>query len=323
MLHVVTALAVAAGIVTNDSTELRREDLMSALRSGGYTVILRHARTDRSYQEQVNVVPKERSLQRNLSDDGFKDAALIGVAFRKHGVTFADIISSPMYRCTETAELAAGKPTAITMDLRVFPTTPEQAALVKTPPKPGTNRILVTHHFVIEIYVPGIRPGDIAESEAVVVRHTTDGRIELVGRITLDDWSALVNPSPGKHAAAAANAGTGATPNFPDTHAGHLAREYIAAFNTGSADRMQAFLEQWAVADPARPTAERVASYMKLFEQHGTLSVAGVDSSEATLLTLGMRSKAGHFRLTVKSADAQPMRVASVTFTMMGPGGHR
>ncbi|HKS07555.1 MAG TPA: histidine phosphatase family protein [Gemmatimonadaceae bacterium] len=346
MLHVITALALAAGLLTKDSTELRREDLMTALRSGGYTVILRHARTDRSFQEQTNIVPKERSAQRNLTDDGFKDAALMGVAFRKHGITFADIISSPMYRCTETAELAVGKPTSVTMDLRVFPTTKEQEALVKTPPKPGTNRILVTHHFVIELYVPGIRPGDIGESEAVVIRHTNDGKVELVGRITLDDWSRLVNPSPATiakpapaplspDAAAVVHAGgyaaqhnatrnhTDTAAHIPDTHAGHIAREYIAAFNTGSVDKMKAFLEQWAVPDPARPTAERVASYAKLFEQHGPLSVAGIDTSEATLLTMGMHSKVGHLRLTVKSSDAQPMRFASVTFTMMQPGGHR
>jgi phosphohistidine phosphatase SixA len=345
MLRTISAFAVAAGVLLTDSAELRRDELMSELRKGGYTVILRHARTDRSFQEQVNPVPKERSAQRNLTDDGFKDAALMGVAFRKHGITFAEIISSPMYRCTETAELAAGKPTSATMDLRVFPATPEQAALVKAAPKPGTNRILVTHHFVIETYVPGIRPGEIAESEAVVVRHTSDGRIELVGRITLDDWSRLVNPSPatdatkpapaplspeaaaavhaGGYAALHAGAARDSTARIPDTHAGHIAREYIAAFNTGSVETMKAFLEQWATPDPARPTAERVASYTKLFEQHGPLSVASIDTSEATLLTMGMHSKVGHFRLTVKSSDAQPMRFASVTFTMMQPGGHR
>ena len=303
---------------------------MAALRRGGYTVILRHARTDYSFKEEMGAVPKERSLQRNLSDDGFRDAALMGVAFRKHGIAFSEIISSPMFRTVETAELAAGKPVT-TMALRVFPSTPEQAALVTAAPKPGTNRLLVTHHFVIETHVPGIRPGDIAESEAAVVRHTADGRVELIGKIKLDDWHALVNPNHGApRASGPAPHTSGPTPHAtvpngitpPDTHAGHLAREYIAAFNTGDAEKMRAFLESWMVADPARPTDERLKSYAKLFEDHGPLSVSKVEIAESLEVVLGMRSKRGNFRLTVKSSEAQPMRASSVTFTLM-EGAHR
>ena len=77
------------------------------------------------------------------------------------------------------------------MALRVFPSTAEQAALVSAPTPSGTNRLLVTHHFVIETHVPGIKPGDIGESEAVVVRPTANGKLELIGRITLSDWEAL------------------------------------------------------------------------------------------------------------------------------------
>ena len=326
MLHLASLVTLALGLATADSTELRREALMTALRSGGYTVILRHARTDRSFQEERSYVPKERSAQRNLTDDGVRDAALMGVVFRKHGITFAEIISSPMYRTVETAEMAAGTPTRLTMDLRSIPSTPEQAALIKTPPKPGTNRLLVTHHFVIETHVPGIRPGDIAESEAVVVRHTASGAIELVGRITLDDWKALANPS-GTHAPPAAAtvrghaAPSGTTAQIPDTHAGHLAREYIAAFNSGNPEKMRAYIESYMVANPARSTDERLASYASLFEQHGPLSVLNVERSTATELVLGVHSKRGPLRLTVASTEAQPMHASSITFTFL-QGGH-
>ena len=43
-----------------------------------------------------------------------------------------------------------------------------------------------------------------------------------------------------------------------------------------------------------------------------------VERSESTELTLGMQSKQGNFRLTVKSSEEQPMRVASLTFAMQG-----
>ena len=160
MVHALSLLALVTGLFIpgSGSTELRREQLMDALRNGGYTVLLRHARTDRSFNEQRDPVPVERSQQRNLNDDGIRDAALMGVVFRKYGIQFADILSSPMYRCVETAEYAAGKPTSTTMVLRTFPATPDQAALVAKAPRAGTNRLIVTHHFVIELHVPGIKP---------------------------------------------------------------------------------------------------------------------------------------------------------------------
>jgi hypothetical protein len=279
----------------------------------------------------VGSVPKDRTAQRNLNDDGIRDAALMGVVFRKYRITFAEIISSPMFRTVETAEMAVGEPTT-TMALRSFPATPEQAALVKTPPKPGTNRILVTHHFVIETHVPGVKPGMVGESEAAVVSHGADGQIQLVGIIKLEDWKALANPGYGKPQAAPAATGfshgappfpaavghAGSAPaHIPDTHAGHVAREYIAAFNSGDANKMRTFIETSFIADPARPTDERMKSYAKLFDANGPLSLVSVDSSAQTLVALGMTSKTGALRLTVKTSDDNPMRAASVTFTMM------
>lgn len=334
-----SSLSFLAGLslASNDTTELRREKLLAALQQGGYTVILRHARTDRSFNEQRDPVPERRVDQRNLTDDGIRDAALMGVVFRKYRIQFAEVISSPMYRCVETAEYSVGTPTRTTMVLRVFPSTPEQAALVKTAPRPGTNRLLVTHHFVIETHVPGIRPGDIGESEAAVVRHTADGDVVLVGRITLGDWQALANPgTAGSALDGGANAGHGAaalhgpavvpaegTPvTVPDTHAGHIAREYVAAFNTGRDDRMREFLETWMLPNAARTLQERLDTYRRLFTDHGPLTVVSIHETQALQVTLGMRSRRGTFRLTVTSATDQPMRGQSVTFTMQ-EGTHR
>ena len=341
MPHLFLSLAAAAGLATApvDSVELRREALMEALQSGGYSILLRHARTDRSFNEQRDPVPTERKDQRNLNEDGVRDARLMGVVFRKYHIPLGAIISSPMYRALETAELAAGKPTSITMALRVFPSTPEQAALVATPPRPGTNRLIVTHHFVIETHVPGINPGDIGESEAAVVRHAAGGRVELVGRILLDDWAALADPGQSAPAGSRQDGhgihdtlvrvlhgsrdGYGSKPaEVPDTHAGHIAREYIAAFNSGSVDTMKTFIESWMVQDPNRPMAERLNTYSRLFAEHGALVVTSVQESQALVVTLGMKSRLGNFRLTVKASEAQPMRAASVTFAM-SEGAHR
>lgn len=319
MLHLLaTAALVLAAPQTN---ELRREALMDALRGGGYTVILRHARTDRSFNEARDYVPKTRAEQRNLNDDGIRDAALMGVVLRRYGIEFAEVISSPMYRCVETAEMAYGKPTATTMELRVFPTTPEQAALVAKTPRSKTNRLLVTHHFVIETHVPGIKPGEIGESEAVVVK-TVDGRVKLVGRITLDDWRALANPS-AKSESGSASDGLHAAPHqaqplpltkFPDTHAGHMAQLYVAAFNSGSRDSMKTFMETSMAANAERPLEERLATYDRIYAQFGTLTLTAVEKSESTEVVFGVQSKLGPIRVTLLTLPEQPMRVKSVTF---------
>jgi hypothetical protein len=75
------------------------------------------------------------------------------------------------------------------------------------------------------------------------------------------------------------------------------------------------------IPNPARSTDERLASYATFFEQHGPLTVLSVERSASTEIALGMGSKRGHFRLTVKSTEAQPMRAGSVTFTFM-QGAH-
>ena len=327
LLLISLAFATATRLITpaEDTAQVRRQDLMNKLRSGGYTVLLRHARTDYSVQETPGTIPAERSAQRNLSDDGIRDAALMGVVFRKYGVSFAEVISSPMYRTVETAEMAAGKPVT-TMDLRVFPATPAQAALVAKAPKPGTNRLLVTHHFVIETHVPGVKPGDVAESEAAVVRHTQDGKLQLVGIIKLDDWKALANPgygtTPTPPPSRASEPKLDARPvAFPDTRAGRTLRGYVAAFNSGNAGQMRAFIESSFVPSPERPTDERMKTFARLLEDYGTLQPVSVDSSSAERVTMGVTSKRGTLLVTLRLSPSDTMRVASLTFAVPG-GGH-
>jgi phosphohistidine phosphatase SixA len=201
------ALTAYAAVAPAQSSELRGEQLMHALRNGGYTILLRHARTDRSFKEAMGYVPVERSAQRNLTDDGVHDAKLMGVVLKKYEIPIGEIVASPMYRTRETAEYAAGTPTS-SIVLRSYPPTDEQAMLVAQSPKPGTNRLLVTHHFVIEKHVPGIKPGEIGESEAAIIQTTSDGRVQLVGRITLSDWEKLAGAPPKSATIPGTRAGT-------------------------------------------------------------------------------------------------------------------
>ena len=318
-LLTVFALAANAAVFPTQSGDLRGEELMTALQGGGYTILLRHARTDRSYQEEVGSVPAERSKQRNLSAEGVRDAALIGVVLRKFRVPIGEIASSPMFRTRETAEYAAGAPTSVTMALRVFPTTDETAAIVAAAPKRGTNRLIVTHHFVIERHVPGIQPGDIGESEAAVVKPTAEGKVALVGRITLADWEQLAGGErrasqtvathqPPSHATTSAPTGPVA---IPSTIAGRLAHRYVEAFN-GGVEQMRQFVESSLVPNPDRPIETRLETYRTSFEMLGPLTVTGVRSSTANEVSLAVQTKRGELLLTAKASADHPGRVASI-----------
>jgi phosphohistidine phosphatase SixA len=326
-LLAILALAVHTAAAPVDSTELRGQDLMKALQAGGYTILLRHARTDRSFQEAVNAIPVERSAQRNLSADGVRDAALMGAVLRKYHIPIGEIVASPMFRTRETAEAAAGSP-SLSIALRMYPSTDEQAALVAASPKPGTNRLLVTHHFVIEKHVPGIKPGDIGESEAAILKPTGDGRIALVGRITLADWERLAGvPPQAAQSSQPAPVATGyaaqANPVvIPDTHAGQIARRYIDAFNSGDSVRMRQFIESSLLPNPARSTEARLQTFATSFQNFGPLTVTGVRTSSADEIMLGIRAKGGDFVLTAKASPDQPARATSIVMTGTIQGGH-
>ena len=63
MLQLIATLALAAraALPAEDSAQVRREELMAKLKSGGYTVLLRHARTD--------CLSKVKKLEKISEDD--------------------------------------------------------------------------------------------------------------------------------------------------------------------------------------------------------------------------------------------------------------
>jgi hypothetical protein len=233
----------------------------------------------------------------------------MGAAFRRFAIPFGENISSPMFRATETAEYAAGVPTRTTMALRTFPSPAEARELIAAAPRAGTNTLIVTHHFVIEAHVPGIRPGEIGESEAVVVRRTADGAIEVVGRITLDDWQALGAATRATHPV-----------TLPASTLGRLAQGYLRAFNSGDSTTMRAFLESSLMADRSRTSAERVGTYVRLFGDFGPLTPTAVEAASEQEIVVAAAAKTGALRLTFRLAEGG--RLGSVTFATEQPGRH-
>ena len=146
---VVMAVSLVAGASAATTPDLGR-----TLRAGGLVLVLRHAHTDQSKQDEDPIVVSDCSTQRNLSAQGRADARAIGRGVRRLRLPIGAVLSSAYCRTLETARLAFGRAAVSPALLNTIAATHDarwraqiQAArrLIGTKPKPGTLTVLVTH----------------------------------------------------------------------------------------------------------------------------------------------------------------------------------
>ncbi len=168
--------ALATGKATPTAgEELAGADLLTALRQGGFVLYFRHARTDFSQDDTDLRDVSNCTTQRNLSSEGRAQARLIGQSIATLAIPIGEILSSELCRTRETAELAFARATPMPK-LTSFGTAGSEAEeqqrvavlrrLLATPPRPGTNTVLVGHLFNIQA-AAGI---SLAEGQAAVFR---------------------------------------------------------------------------------------------------------------------------------------------------------
>ena len=123
---------------------------LARLRAGGLNLYLRHAITDRTQADTGRL--GDRGGQRNLSAAGRAQATALGAAFRRLGIPVAEVLTSPVFRARDTAELAFGAAARVERDLIADDYTPgsaaEDAAAVSrrlAQPVVDGNRVLVGH----------------------------------------------------------------------------------------------------------------------------------------------------------------------------------
>lgn len=317
------SLLVAIGLATAPQpadTLVSADSAMTLLRNGGFTIMWRHAQTDRSVSD-VPGQQTERYQQRNLNDLGVATAKAVGVIFKTRGIPIGEVLSSPMYRTMETAQYAFGRATPTAL-LRTLEASGEERALILRPPAPGSNRVLVTHHFIIERNAPGIRPGDVGEGEAAIVK--SDGKsLTTVAIIKIADWKRLAPvatdarttaesyPAP-QFALAGASPELGAMIHSPR---GHVALSYVQSFNAGR-DAMQAFLENYAMPDPSRTIEQRLQAYDQLRRDFGGFgTITGVEVIAAGELRIRARMTTGsEVTIAFKQETQSPYRATSIGF---------
>tara|TARA_B100001057_G_scaffold432761_1_gene461103 strand:- start:966 stop:1523 length:558 start_codon:yes stop_codon:yes gene_type:complete len=149
------------------------KNLMTQLKDGGKIIFIRHAYAPGN-GDPSNFNLNDCSTQRNLNEDGRKQAVDIGKFFRKNKIEIDKVLSSEWCRCKETADLAF-KDYSIKSFLNSFYSskfaknkTYQIKALNNYLNKfeSNNNLILVTHYVVIsEVLNYGPSSGEIVVSD--------------------------------------------------------------------------------------------------------------------------------------------------------------
>ena len=162
------------------------EALWALLQRGGQVVMIRHGLTDAGVGDPAGFRVDDCSTQRNLNEEGRREAQRLGEALRARKVPVANVLSSPWCRCLDTARLAFGRAAQVEPALgnlfgrheREAVQVPQLRKLVRAPAG-GGNLFLVTHGSTT-LALTGVSP---ATAEMVVLTPQADGGFRVAGRL--------------------------------------------------------------------------------------------------------------------------------------------
>ena len=173
--------------------------LVTALRQGGYVIVMRHASSPRDVPDKQTANPDNVNLERQLDEAGRASAAAMGKALRDLRIPVGEVLTSPTYRALETVRLAQWANAKTYAELgdngqgmqQVVPEA--QAAWLQqrvTAVPMGTNTIVATHFPNISRAFPQ-SSSDLADGEALIFAPDGKGGATLVRRIKIEEWPRL------------------------------------------------------------------------------------------------------------------------------------
>ena len=172
--------------------DARSREIVAELQKGGYVIFLRHTKTDWSQKDVEPFNFDDCATQRNLTEEGRAQAAMIGEAYRTLGIPISEVLASPFCRCVDTAALAFGE-YEVNQDLAHIAYSEDKEGRKRTAylrgkmreflsavPPPGTNTVLVGHSPNL---IPIVDIRSLPEGNTVVFKPDGKGSFELVGMI--------------------------------------------------------------------------------------------------------------------------------------------
>jgi phosphohistidine phosphatase SixA len=196
------ALAGTAGMLllgkAAHGQTLSTEALVTALRQGGYVIVIRHAASPRETPDRQTANADNVKLERQLDAAGRSGATAMGRALRDLRIPIGDVLTSPTYRAMETARLAQLANPQSHSELgdggqSMQGITEAQAVWLRekvTHLPRGTNTIIVTHMPNIARAFPEWGSG-VSEGEAVIFRPDGKGGAMVVAKVKIEEWPRL------------------------------------------------------------------------------------------------------------------------------------
>src|SRR3989442_15372367 len=105
-LRSVLLLAVLLVTGTARAQTLSGDALVSALRQGGYIIVMRHASSPRETPDKQTANADNVNAERQLDAAGRASAAAMGKALRDLRIPIGEVLTSPTYRAFETIRFA-------------------------------------------------------------------------------------------------------------------------------------------------------------------------------------------------------------------------
>ena len=188
----------AAGDSTSFTENPACTAIIHQLRAGGFVLYMRHGSTDTTCVDRAPRVDlNDCSTQRPLTEEGRKEAAMVGRAIRKAEIPIGEVFASPMCRTRQTAEAAFGSDyvvdqnlmyTAYLTSMEKIPRAAATRRLLSAPVPPGRNRVVVAH-------APNLMDtmGYYPKTEGIVVvfKPLGDRKFEYIASIPPRWWSKL------------------------------------------------------------------------------------------------------------------------------------
>lgn len=184
-------IASGAFAADDDGNALVRE-----LQQGGYVIFFRHAGTNSAIKDIDTKNLTNCATQRNLTSYGRQQSQMIGDAFKSLKISVGEIFTSEYCRCVDTARIAFGRASPVpslssymtVSDIEKQQRVQSIRRLLNTVPAPGTNTVIVSHHFMFED-ASGIT---LAEGEAAIFKPGAPEKGLFIARIPAEGWSGVV-----------------------------------------------------------------------------------------------------------------------------------
>jgi phosphohistidine phosphatase SixA len=193
LLWMIPAMSV---LTTGFSQTLPTDSVATALRTGGYVIVMRHASSPRTLPSAAQANADNTQLERQLDEAGRASARDMGEALRRLKIPIGEVLSSPTYRALETVRLARLGEAKTHSELGDSGASMQaqsdgkrgawlQGRSAQLPPT-GVNTVIVTHSPNMSEAFP--TAAGMADGEAIVFRPDGKGSASVSARVKIEDW---------------------------------------------------------------------------------------------------------------------------------------